>query len=64
VLLGHDLMRLQGFPKAIAGKRSAFSDGNLQNLAGEAFSLPGAGAIIWAFYLNEHGPWWPQSAHV
>jgi hypothetical protein len=55
LLSGMDMMRLQGWSSA---KLHRFSDGTLRDLAGEGFSLPCAGAVLYAFFLNPHAPWW------
>lgn len=58
MLVGHDLMKLQGFHTAVAAKRDTIGQNNLQQLAGEAFFIPCVGTILWAWFLNPAAPWW------
>ena len=58
VLSGRSAMALIGWPHGFA--HEAFSDHDLQDLAGEGFSVPILALCAYALYLNPWAPWWRE----
>ena len=57
VLSGEAVMRALGWPKHKC-PMSQFSEAELRNLAGDAFSPAIAAVNSYAFWLNPYAPWW------
>ena len=56
VLSGASLMALMGWPRNFV--QSGFGNHDLQELAGEGFSVPIAALCVYVLYLNPWAPWW------
>ena len=56
LLTGHSHMKTFGWGASYISRR--FSDAELRSLAGEAVSVPIAGLLVSACYLNPYADWW------
>ena len=54
---GVDHMLLQGFPAHLYPE-GLMSSSVLKKAAGEAYSAPEIAKFVYAYFLNEHAPWW------
>lgn len=54
---GEDSSRLQGCP-ARSVPQGMMEDASKRRLAGESFSIPAMGTVLYAMYLNPWGVWW------
>ena len=59
VLTGADALGALGFShQDVRDARNKFSDADVQDLCGEAFSMPCIAMCMYLYYLNPHAPWW------
>ena len=56
ILSGQAHLRAMGWPSNVG--TCTYSNHECRTLAGEAFSLPCLSAVLYAYYLNPHAPWW------
>ena len=62
VLRGSEMAYSQGWPSQLPPFAGRFSDWQIQELAGQGFSLPCATTVAAAYFHNPYAPWWPASA--
>lgn len=59
ILTPLDHFALQGFPAATL-RTEQRTQTQLRSMAGEAFFLASFGTALYAYYLNDRGPWWGE----
>ena len=58
VLSGSEMAYSQGWPERLPDFAGGFSEWQVQELAGQAFSLPSATTVAAAYYYNPWAPRW------
>ncbi len=51
-------LRLHGYPHESMLRLGRLTDRCVRDLAGQSFSLPCVGSVLWALFLIEDMPWW------